>query len=125
VVIGGLGLAVLVLSAWVGSRETTGTFGITDRPTSCGSVWGLPGTDDLNAASCVDELRGRVTLVGALFATGAFLTLMSALGIDGRYRHGSRARRAATLAAATLLPLASAATIIVSGHHLIWSVSGA
>ena len=116
-------IALLAIAAWLGAPEQVGTFGQTGRPVSCGSVWGLPGTDDLNAATCTDALRTRVVAVGSLVA------LAGALGFGApvvlRSGRAWSTRRRMALSAAVALPLALGVVFVLVGRHMIWSVGGA
>lgn len=117
-------LAISGSAAVLGASEFVGEFGRTGQPMTCGSVWGLIETDDLNGATCQGDLRARLTTVAWLVGIAG----MSALAVPAIVRGGppswSRRRRvalAAGLAATILVP-----TLMVAvGRHLIWSVAGA
>lgn len=120
-------VAVLVVTAaMLGAHPFKGEFGATGEPKTCGSVWGLRNVEDLNAATCAQDLRDRVTLVsivlGVAFATGAVGM------VDVASMRNARASRGRKVGCALSLVGASAAVavmLIAVGRHLIWSVSGA
>ncbi|HEX5613976.1 MAG TPA: hypothetical protein VFZ83_02365 [Acidimicrobiia bacterium] len=115
-------ILLLALAAWLGAHEFSGTFGVTGQPVSCGSVWGLTRTDNLNAMSCTDELRTRVTVVAVLVGVAGLLASVPWVITSGRA--WSTARRW-LFAVALGVPIALAVAIVVVGRHRIWSVSGA
>lgn len=116
--IGGAAIVAVVLwvfAAVLGAEQFDGTFGVTGIEVQCGSVWGLRATDDLNAKSCADDLRDRVTLVAVLVGLGLLIVSVAAAW--------RRSRVAMTFACAT--PVVLTIVMIAVGRHLIWSVSGA
>lgn len=117
-------LSLAAAAAVFGAHEFVGEFGSTGQTMSCGSVWGLIETDNLNAATCQDDLRSRVTLVAALIGVAGMVALAVPALTFGRPTSWSRRRRIALavgLTATSLVPI----VMIAVGRHLIWSVSGA
>jgi hypothetical protein len=119
----GLALLIVMNAAWLGAHEFVGTFGATGELESCGSVWGLANSSDLNAASCQGDLRDRLTLVGGLIGLGAAVALIAPLTLRGASKKSSPGRRFGVLLALTISIMISMVTIGV-GRHLMWSVSG-
>ena len=102
----------------LGNQEFRGTFGGTALEKDCGSVWGLPFQDDLNATTCRDDLEARLTLVSAMLgAAGVGVGLAFA-------KLRSRRCPAFLLSAVVVVPIVSAVAMAVAGRQLIWSVSG-
>ena len=117
-----IAFAIALVAIWLGAHEFVGTFGSTDQPLSCGSVWGLPSTGDLNAASCEGALRARLTLVAVLLGIAGMLALGAPLML--RRPTESSTRRRVLISAALVTPILIAVLVVVMGRHLIWSVSG-
>jgi hypothetical protein len=123
----GAAIAVAVLTgaaAVLGAEHYEGTFGVTGTPKSCGSVWGLPTVDDLNAASCVPGLRTRVTLVAILIGVALAIAALAAIDVVSARTSAPRHRAAWSVFAVVASGLVSTALIVI-GRHFIWSVSGA
>lgn len=120
--VAGVALLLVATAMWLGAHEFVGTFGGTGEVKSCGSVWGLSSTDDLNAASCQSDLRDRLTLVAGLVGLAAAVALVVPLTLR-RASVESRARRFGLLLALGI-PLTISTAMIGVGRHLMWSVSG-
>lgn len=117
-----LALVIALGAAWLGTHEFVGTFGGTDEPMTCGSIWGLPKTDDLNAASCVGDLRDRLTLVAALLGIAGIVALVPPVMLRRSQKSSTKRRLGALVALGA--PILMSVMMIVVGRHLIWSVSG-
>jgi len=125
VVVAVIVVAVLTgASIVLGAERFEGTFGVTGMPKSCGSVWDLPTIGDLNAASCVPSLRDRVALVSILIGVALAIAALTVIDIVSARTSAPRHRTAWSVFAIVASGLISAA-LIVTGRHLIWSVSGA
>jgi hypothetical protein len=116
-------LLIVVLAVWLGAHEFVGTFGNTGEVKSCGSVWGLPNTDDLNAASCQGDLRDRLTLVAGLIGLAAAVALIVPLTLRRASTESSPGRKFGVLLALGISVVIS--TVMIGlGRHLMWSVTG-
>lgn len=112
-------IALLALGAWLGAHEFVGEFGRTGQPKECGSVWGLPTSGDLNAATCKGDLHDRVTLVAVVIGTAGVIRFVTPVLA---YRQSTRRW---LLVVAVTVPLVVSTVLIVLGRHFISRVSGA
>lgn len=108
---GVVAVVLFLLATWLGAESFAGTFGVTDTRISCGSVWHLPWEGDLNAASCRDELRGRLTVTAGLVGASIAVAGVTAWPC-----------RAGWL---LVVGLVIGLGMVAYGRHLIWRVSGA
>lgn len=115
----GVAIILLGLGAWLGSHEFVGEFGRTGQSMECGSVWGLPTNDGLNAATCVGDLRDRVTLVAAIIGAAGVVALATPTLV---LRQSARSR---LLVVAVAFPLALSLAMLALWRHFIWRVTGA
>ena len=104
-------IALVMAAAIAGAESFEGTFGATSNAVDCGSVWHLYWPGYLNAASCTDELRSRLTM------TAVLVGLATAVAASALWP-----RRLPWV----LLPGAAlAVAMLAAGRHFIWRVSGA